>query len=788
MIKLEGTLVKVSVRELVEFIMRAGDLDNRRGTSPSKDSMQAGSRIHRKIQRRMGPDYHAEVSMKTEVDRETYSICIEGRADGVIEEKDKITIDEIKGTYRRVDLLQEPIFVHQAQAMCYGYMYCEKHSCEKINIQMTYCHLETEEIKRFTNEYSKEFLDRWFGDLVDQYAKWAEFKIAHQEQRNQSIKQLEFPYEYRKGQREVTVSVYKAINRKRNLFIQAPTGVGKTLSTLFPAVKAVGEELGDKIFYLTAKTITRTVAYESMQILMKQDLIMNTIMLTAKEKICPFKEMECNPDACPRAKGHFDRINEAVFEMIHEERAITRDIISDWAQRYQVCPYELSLDLSYWMDVIICDYNYVFDPTVSLRRFFGENVPGDYLFLVDEAHNLVERGREMYSAVLCQETFLEIIDLTKEYSSKLTRYLRRCYNSMDDLRQECETYEVISNIGTLDVEMLRLNTELDEFLEEFRDFEHRKEILGFYFSVCNFLSVLELYDECYQTYIEVDRDGLFYLKLFCIDPSTNLAQYLDKGNSTIFFSATMLPIQYYKELLSGNLDDYAIYVDSPFEKENRVITLANDVSSKYTRRNEHEYYRIVQYLDAVLDGRHGNYMIFFPSYQMMKNVLEMALERGLDLKTRIIVQNSKMSETDREEFLKEFEAEDKKSLVAFCVMGGIFSEGIDLANDLLIGVIVVGTGLPQVCTEREILKQYFDRQFKNGFSYAYLNPGINKVLQSAGRVIRSGEDKGIIMLLDERFLQQQYHRLFPKEWDDIEVVNQNTVRGVISDFWNRSLK
>lgn len=781
-------MVKVSVRELVEFIMRAGDLDNRRGSGASKDSMQAGSRIHRKIQRRMGSNYSAEVQMKTEVDRESYCIRIEGRADGVIVEQETVTIDEIKGTYRRVESIQEPVFVHKAQAMCYGYMYCEKYNCPTINIQMTYCHLETEEIKRFTEEYDKEFLDQWFKKLVDQYAKWAEFKIAHQEMRNQSIKKLEFPYDYRKGQKEVTVSVYKAINRKCDLFIQAPTGVGKTLSTLFPAVKAVGEELGDKIFYLTAKTITRTVAYESMQILMQQELYINTIMLTAKEKICPFKEMECNPDACSRAKGHFDRINEAVFNMIHKERAITREIVSEWAERYQVCPYELSLDLSYWMDVIICDYNYVFDPNVSLKRFFGENMSGDYLFLVDEAHNLVERGREMYSAVLCQETFLEIIDITKEHSSKLTKYLRRCYNSMADLRAECDTYEVISNIGKLDVELLRLNTELDEFLEEFREFEHRKDVLGFYFSVCNFLSVLELYDECYQTYIEVDRDGLFYLKLFCIDPSNNLKQYLEKGNSTIFFSATMLPIQYYKELLSGKLDDYAIYIDSPFDKQNRAITLANDVSSKYTRRTESEYYKIIQYLDAVLDGKPGNYMIFFPSYQMLQSVLQVALDRGLDLKTRIIVQNSNMSETDREEFLGEFAAADKKALVAFCVMGGIFSEGIDLVNDLLIGVIVVGTGLPQVCTEREILKQYFDRQYKNGFSYAYLYPGMNKVLQSAGRVIRSGEDRGIIMLLDERFLQQQYNRLFPKEWDDIEVVNKNTVRGVINDFWKRSLE
>lgn len=775
-------IITISVRNLVEFVLRSGDLDNRRTSSAEKDAMQAGSRIHRKIQKSMGAGYQAEVKLSCQVQEEEFTFRVEGRADGILTEPGGVTIDEIKGVYRNLSRLEEPVPVHMAQAMCYAYFYSRDRELSSIGVQVTYCSLETEEIRRFRVEKSFEELEEWFRGLLHEYVKWARYLYHHGLRRDASIRDLPFPYPYREGQKELAVAVYRSIARKRNLYIQAPTGIGKTLAVVYPALKAVGEGLGDKIFYLTAKTITRTVAEETFHLLRERGLYYTTVTVTAKEKLCILEKPDCNPQACPYAAGHFDRVNDAVYDMIHQEQEITREVILEYAERYRVCPFEFCLDLTNWSDGIICDYNYVFDPNVRLKRYFADQTKGEYLFLVDEAHNLVSRAREMYSASLVKEDVLAAKRLAKGKSPALGKALDRCNRLLLEMKRECGDWELLESVAPLMQTVAGVCGELEELLEEEPAFEGREELLEFYFQIRDFSMIYELTDDCYRIYSQIREDGSFMVRLFCVDPSGNLAACLEQGNSAVFFSATLLPVNYYKELLSGDLQEYAVYAHSPFHKENRLLMVASDVSSRYTRRNRGEYEKVAEYIRKIAGGKAGNYMVFFPSYQYMDQVAGILREWEPDFDWT--EQKSRMGEREREEFLEQFEQERSRPFVALCVMGGVFSEGIDLKEERLIGAVIVGTGLPQVNTEQEILKRFFDGKGKNGFDFAYQYPGMNKVLQAAGRVIRTASDLGVIALLDERFLYSSSRSLFPREWDDYQVVNLNTVEAAVKDFWS----
>ena len=787
----EQPIIRISVRNLVEFILRSGDIDNR-VAGMDKDAMLMGGKIHRKIQRQMGVGYHAEVPLKHEILCRGVILSVEGRADGIMETAGGIVVDEIKGIYKELEFLKEPVPVHLAQAMCYAYIYANQQGLSDIGVQMTYCNLETEEIKRFQNVYPYEELERWFLELAGQYEKWARYQISWRKKRNASIKKLEFPFSYREGQRDLTVSVYRTILRKKKLFIQAPTGVGKTMAAVFPAVKAMGEELGEKIFYLTARTITRTVAWQAFDTLKEQALRMKVLVLTAKKKICFCEEADCNPEKCPYAKGHYDRVNDAVYELLTSSDEMSREILEEHARKWKVCPFEMSLDVSTWVDAVICDYNYVFDPNAHLKRFFGESVKGDYLFLIDEAHNLVDRGREMYSASVCKEEVLKVKRLVKMSDPKLVRRLEECNKQMLALKRECEEYQILNSVGHIYLKLIALMGELEQYLEECTDPEIRKEVLDFYFQVRMFVNIYERVDENYLIYSELDGKGHFWIRLFCVNPSACLQEFLEKGNSAVFFSATLLPIHYYKNLLSTSKEDYAVYARSPFDVRRRLLLVGNDVSSKYTSRGEGMYRRYARYLLCMVRAKAGNYIAFFPSYRFMEEVYEafeilLAEQRIAGVREEIdyILQSQYMSEEAREIFLENFEEERKGSLIGFCVMGGIFSEGIDLSRDRLIGTAIVGTGLPQVCRERELLKDYFQKQGVRGFDYAYLYPGMNKVLQSAGRVIRTDRDCGVILLLDERFRDYRYQEIFPREWKDYGTCNVDNVAGKMETFWKQ---
>lgn len=779
----EQRKIRISVRNLVEFILRGGDIDNRTAGGMDKEAMQMGSKIHRKIQRQMGSGYRAEVSLKTIFSYDGFDLQIEGRADGIMEEDGKTVIDEIKGTLGELEQIEEPVGVHLAQAKCYAYIYASQNDLEEIAVQKTYCQMETEEIKRFRQSYRIEELETWFKGVADRYEKWARFQVEWREQRNQSAKGVEFPFSYREGQKMLVTSVYQSILRKKKLFIQAPTGVGKTMASVFPAVKAVGEGLAEKIFYLTAKTITRTVAEQAFIQLREQHLKMKVITLTAKDKICFCDETICNPDSCPYAKGHFDRVNDAVYELLTSMDELDRGSMEEQARKHEVCPFEMALDVSSWADVVICDYNYVFDPNAHLKRYFSEGCPGEYLFLIDEAHNLVDRGREMYSAQLYKEDFLRIKGLVKGEDGRLARRLDECNKQLLALKKECETYQVLNSVSHFSLKLLNLMAEMERYLEESHSEEAREAVLDLYFDVRHFLNMHDKLDENYLIYSELEQGGRFKLKLFCVNPSVNLQEYLDFGICTVFFSATLLPVNYYKELLSCVKDDYAVYVNSPFAPENRLILVGRDVSTKYTRRGPGMYRTAADYIYAIAGAKQGNYLVFFPSYRLLEDVYDVFMEvYGME-SLECIVQEQSMGEKEREEFLAMFEENREKSLIGFCVMGGIFSEGIDLAKDRLIGAVIVGTGLPQVCHEREMLKQYFDGKGMDGFDYAYLYPGMNKVLQSAGRVIRTDTDRGVIMLLDERFLSNQYKGTFPREWMDFKRCRLRDVGKELAGFW-----
>lgn len=786
--------IRASVRGLVEFILRFGDINSSKKAATA-DAMQAGSRIHRKIQNAQGVEYHAEVPLSFIKDCGNYYLFIEGRADGIIDNiknpNQNVVIDEIKGVYRDVNKLSEPEILHISQAKVYAAIYSEENDLEYINVRMTYVNLDSEQIRYFENEFKASDVQSWFYELLDEYRKWTDFEYNWKIKRQLSLKNLVFPFEYREGQKDLSGYVYKTIYHKKNLFIEAPTGVGKTISTVFPTLKAIGEGKAQRLFYLTAKTITATAAANTFKLLRdEQEIKFKTVQITAKEKMCPYEECNCTPEACEYAKGHYDRINAAIFDLLSSEDEYMRQTVLEYAEKHKVCPFEFCLDMSLFSDGIICDYNYLFDPNVYLRRFFAENVKGEYVFLIDEAHNLLDRAREMYSATIVKEEILEIKRLVKDIDKKLSRSLDRANKVFLELKRESDDVSVIKNIDDVIVELTRLQGRFESFLDEEEMSaaigDKKDIILDFYFKLRHFLNMSDTLDESYVIYTFFLENGDFALKLFCIHPANHLRECIERGVSAIFFSATLLPMKYYMELLSNNETDYAVYAKSSFDPDKRGVYIAADVSSKYKRRGRDEYKRIAEYVVDITLQKPGNYIAFFPSYRFMEDVGQYIQEilQSKDTDINLLMQSLSMSEESREEFLSAFmDNKSDEKLLGLCVLGGIFSEGIDLKEDALIGSIIVGTGLPLVCTQRELMKDYFDRRGQNGFDYAYRFPGMNKVLQAAGRVIRTENDQGVVVLLDERFLQSDYRALFPMEWEKINTGRGKKLIDHVGQFW-----
>ena len=789
-------MATISVRNLVEFILREGNIDS--GEIYGKDvaAMQEGTKIHKMLQKKGGPCYVAEVPLDItkEVDYKGYpvTIKIEGRADGIIENEEEVTIHEIKSMYRDVRKYDFPENLHLAQAKCYAAMYYLKEEYdENIRVKITYCQIETMITKDFEEEYTKEDILTWFDNLLFEYAKWIVWQENWIEKRNKHIKKMNFPFEYREGQYDLVKGVYFSLIQNKKLFLQAPTGVGKTISTVFPAVTGLGHDLVDKIFYLTAKTITRTVAEEAFSLLVSNGVPLKVVTLTAKEKICILDKPECNPGKCERAKGHYDRINDAIYDMLTNEKKIDSALILEYSEKHMVCPFEMSLDITLWADAVIMDYNYAFDPKVYLKRFFAEGGTEKYIFLVDEAHNLVDRARNMYTASINKSLVMKVKKAIKAYDEKLFKSLERLNKIMLDYKRVCDEFSVLEDVSGLGFQIMRCLTFYDDFMKDVLPVIQGKvdseDIKQLYFDMRFFVSIYDIIDEKYKIYADYNENSEFRITLSCMDASNNLKERLKKARSTVFFSATLLPIRYYIEQLGGNEEDYTMYAKSSFKNEQQLIMIANDVSTKYTRRNKAEYCKIAEYIVKFVNIKTGNYMVFFPSYKMLSDVFECicGMENEFCDEIQYIIQKKNMNENDRESFLDSFK-DVNGTKVGLCVLGGIFGEGIDLKEDMLIGAVIVGTGLPMVGNERQMYRDYYDDINGKGFEYAYLYPGMNKVLQAAGRVIRTASDRGIIMLLDDRFCLDSYSSLFPREWSNCRYVNLNTVEKTGKEFWAKS--
>ncbi len=777
--------MKISVGSIIEYTMRSGSIES---VSLSDARAVDGTKAHQKFQKSQLPPYEAEVTIEHLCVVSGMEFLIQGRMDGLIKRAEGVMIDEIKSTGAALSQIKGDNRMHWAQVKFYAYMYAVQHKEPMITCRMTYISLEKFDIKQFEENFSFEQLEEFFFDVVGKYAAWAKKIAGFEEIATKSMKALSFPFsEYRDGQKKMMAGVYKTIVDEQRLFSRAPTGIGKTIATLFPSLKAKADQKTEKIFYLTAKTIGKEVAASTLDLLSEKGLICKRIVITAKDKTCQNGEATCNKEQCPYADGHFDRVNQAIEELYDEEDYFCREVIEEKARKYMVCPYELSLDMALFSDVIICDYNYVFDPSATLRRFFMEG-SRPYTVLVDEAHNLVDRGRSMYSASLEKDQVMLAKKIAKVMDAKLYKYLSSLNKKMNYYRKECESYERFrfeSEEMPYEIEddLRAILFRIEKIFKEHKDSGDMPELLDFFFTVYDYVKKTEFYSEKYVTYYEKRGNNLI-INLYCLDPSDNIRLCLQDLRGVVFFSATLLPMNYYMDLLGGTKENYGIILPSPFDPKKLGLIVDGTISTKYLNR-ESSIFPIGERIRTITLEKKGNYLIFFPSYKYMDDVLNhLTMEYSFDQEVDILYQKKGMSELEKEEYMKEFSSCREKSLVAFSVMGGMFSEGIDLVGDRLIGTIIVGVGLPMVCYENDLIRNHFDKTLGRGFDYAYVYPGMNKVLQSAGRVIRTVDDKGVVVLLDERFMSAQYNRLFPKEWEHHKVVYRNDdLYQFLETFW-----
>lgn len=755
-------VIKESVRGIIEYILRTGSIDDRfMGSTRAVE----GTIAHQKLQsnnEKIYDNYEKEVRLSEEFKIEEVTLIVDGRADGIIIEDNNVYIEEIKSTMKPLILIDEDYNpLHWAQAKFYAYIYAFQNSMSKINVRLSYFNLETEEVKSFNKKFSFEELKDYVFLIIEEYKKWVILKSNLIEDRNKSITTLKFPFEkYRLGQRELAKACFNTIRERSVLFAQAPTGIGKTISTIFPAVKALGENRGERIVYLTAKTITRTVAEDAVKRLKDKGLCCRNITLTAKEKIC-FKEKSiCNPENCEYALNYYDKVNNSIYNMLKEEDNFTRETIEEYARKECLCPFELSLDLSMWCDVIICDYNYAFDPRAKLKRFFEDDVDKNIL-LVDEGHNLVDRSRSMYSAEIYKEKILSASKAMKGKAPNLYKCLNSINKYLIELRKELQEAEVNSIYKKEQykdlTKLLRIFiSECDEYLVKSVNTEGYEEIRDLYFEIRSFIAISEIYSEKeYVTLVELNKNDV-KVKLFCVNPSKNLSKIIQEAHSTTIFSATLTPIKYYIDVLGGDDNSYRMKLPSPFKKENLKV-YSNPLNMRFSQR-DNNIDKLCKLINRFKEVEVGNYMAFLPSYQYLDKLYSRYCEIYGDENT--ICQKEVLREEERVEFLNNFK--EDSNVLAFCVIGGAFSEGIDLPGKRLIGCIIVGVGFPRISNEGDIIRNYYE---DNGFDYAYIYPGINKIMQAAGRVIRTEEDKGRILLIDDRYSTIKYKSILPVEWE-----------------------
>lgn len=790
---------RISVKGLIEFCCRSGDLfaGFRRGPSA-----QEGIRAHQRIQKKRPDGYKAEVAVKHIFTNDDFELKIGGRIDGVFTESEPVIIEEIKTTLYAAESLPDSLkSLHLAQAKIYAYLYCLENQLDECQIQMTYYHIEKKRESSFISDYSLDDLSDFFKDITQQYLRWLEKIVSHRKQRNSSIKNLEFPYgDFRPGQREMAVQVYRSIVHENQLIAQAPTGIGKTISALFPAIKAIGENKHDMILYLTAKTVGGTVAESALEDMNKKGLALKSLRLTAKDKICFCKNSDEKTDTgeCPYTVGFFDRLNQALDELF-EYSLFTRSVIESIAHRHQLCPFELSLEMALWVDVLIGDYNYVFHPSASLKRL-KEDTQCRKTILIDEAHNLVDRARDMFTVSLKKQGVLDLRKRIKTSHAVIARKLNGINKAMLQLKKECRSGEMQwrqkDDNSFVHLAPPAIENPLKNFCEAVEQWMIEEtpeplpegvgeELIDFYFQVLRFLKIFELFDEHFITLLKITdyrSTEDVELTLYCLDPSQQLNETYTWTHNAVLFSATLKPFEYYSTVLGMEQPHTWLELPSPFPPQNLGVFITKHIKTTYVQR-ENYYGDIAELIIQVIGARHGKYLVYFPSYRFMKAVKELVDELNPD--TKIIEQKSVMDDAARMEFLEHFTASDTaENLLGFAIMGGLFGEGVDLPGNQLIGVIVVSVGLPQICVERDLIKEYFDQIQWPGFAFSYQYPGMNRVLQTAGRVIRGYNDKGVVILVDDRFNQRRYKELFPRHWKYSVVRQTDDLGKQLKIFWD----
>lgn len=768
----------MSVHQLVDFLLRQGDIDNR---IYNKTSMSEGTRLHASYQRRQSSDYIAEFYLSHTFHVDGFNVTLQGRADGIIERPFLSIIDEIKtSVIDNEEFYQSQSAWHLGQAKVYALMYALDKKRDSMGVRLTYINqIDNKQlIKEFT--FTKEELEQYVEGLISEYLDFYQMIFRQNEERNASSKELEFPFSnYRKGQRELAKYVYSTFKSEQNLYVEAPTGIGKTMSTLFPSFKIFSEEKIDKIFYLTAKNSGILSAFNATKILKEHGLKAKVIQITAKDKICACPGRGCNPDECPFAKGYYEKIRFALTTILKEQSDYNKETILEYAERFQLCPFEFELDVSLFSDIIICDFNYLFDPIVYMRRYFDE-ANYQMIGLIDEAHNLVERGRDMYSTSLSYAKFKYMKKTVQHVEHKKLkssiRRLNKIFKAYDDF-----TNEGYNLLDDLDVQLINALTNFQTNATDYMKklpYDVDEVFKDFYFDALRFIRISEFFDDNYKYYIYKTEQDLI-VNLFNLDPSSLLENCLNKLKGSVLFSGTMSPLDYYVKLLGGKDDSPVLRIPSPFPRENLKLMIAPTISTTYKNR-DNTYGEVASFIKAAVNEKVGNYFIFFPSYKYLNSVLSYFKDDEYNLH----VQVQDMKEEEKTEFLNNFQDNPLKTHLGFVVLGGIFSEGIDLLGDRLIGAVIVGVGLPQISYERDLIKEYFNEKEENGFEYAYVKPGMNRVMQAVGRVIRSERDKGMVLLLDERYMRREYQDLFKAEWSNYDVVfNEEDIHKELERFY-----
>ena len=835
--------IRLAVRQLVEFLLQTGDIDSR---FAGFDRANEGARIHRKLQKQAGEGYQPEVFLSGSREVDGIRCTVEGRADGIFTDSEgRTVIDEIKTTgVPSGEISAELNFCHWAQGMVYASLYAAQQDLPEAAVRLTYYQIDDDKIFYFTRYFSRDELEDFFLGLLRQYAPWARRQLDWDAARAASLQAMRFPYaSYRPGQRALAGEVYRACKTGRDagkggfrLFCQAPTGTGKTMSALFPSLKAMGEGTGEKLFYFTARTTARAAAEDAVVLLRQANpgLVFRSVTLTAKEKVCLAKNEAgrpvCMPEACPYARGYYDRRKEALAALLDGGGQLDRPAIEAAARQFTVCPFELGLDLSDWADLVIGDYNYLFDPTVHLRRFF--ELAGDWIFLIDEAHNLPDRAREMYSASFAKSSITEAKRALLRGKNALKGHLLRADRELLVLRRAVEALAprrrteagpesvpaseppqaeqlgffdqppaakktapspalpepLYAQDGTVFFRELppavvrplySLLPPLQDWLEHNPDDPAHEQLLDLYFSLHDLLRTADRYDEHSVTQLTA-RGSELTIRLLCLDPSAFVDESLACGRTSVLFSATLIPPAYYKKVL-GCGGARAVALESPFPPGNLGLYCLPGISTRY-RHREASVGPISDALAALAQSKVGNYLAFFPSYAYLRQVWADFTARYPGIRT--IAQESGLDEAGRAAFLARFAPDPAETLLGFGVLGGVFGEGVDLVGSRLIGCAIVGVGLPQVSPRQEMLRRYFDDKDGCGFDYAYRFPGMNKVLQAAGRVIRTEQDRGVVLLLDDRFAQEGYRRLFPRHWAHLQYLpGAGALRQALRSFW-----